>query len=350
MFILFIVSSLTVVNLFPHEKSGEWVSCLLSPIISLPTILICGRLTVKNPNMTLSEIVKSSLGNAVGTVVCSLYSLYSLVGAAVSLRLLSEFIHIVSMPKTPEIFVLFVFAFLCARCLSDGLRVFSKFCVFLIPAVFLTIFLSSVLSGKLYDFENLRSFSEVKATEVLVSAVDISAFSFGEIILFTGIFPFISSKNPQKTIKNTILFSVIIGAITLSGILFSTLLVLGDTMLEKLYFPYFAAISLINVSDFITHIEVIAVIMLILTTVVRTGVCLYTATDCFFIKKLYYPFAFFAAVIALFLFDTPPEMIELSEAGKYAGFAFQIIIPVFILIFSEIKEHKHENQLNGKIF
>ena len=145
----------------------------------------------------------------------------------------------------------------------------------------------------------------------------------------------------------TVLWGSAVSALFIMGIMMSNVLILGEETMKRLYFPYYIAVSMIELGDFITHIEVIAVIIFILTLLVKAGVGVSVVSDSFRKlfkvtkpEKLLFPIIFFIAVISLRLFFNAQQMSLITEFNKYIGFVFQLPIPLFALICAEIRKRK----------
>lgn len=351
-YILFMLSSVQVINLFESGRSDLWVSVIASVLFSVPTLLICLRLCLLFPGEDLFSMLYKSCGKALGAVFTVLYTVYASFVTAMAFRFISEFVRTVSFPKTPQLVILAVFGYLCCRSLKYGNGVFSKFCLCLFPVIVAVIIVISLFSFELYDVTNFRPVLLRDIPQIMNVGLGVSSYSFGETVLLIGFIGSVSSKNDSvglagRNIVRTVLWGALISAVLIMGIMMSNVLILGEETMKRLYFPYYIAVSMIDIDDFITHIEVIAVIIFILTLLVKAGVGLSVTTDgiarLFKLnkpEKLLFPIAFFITVVSLQLFFNAHQMPLLTELNKYLGLVFQLPIPLFALICAEIKKRK----------
>lgn len=351
-YILFMLSSVQVFNLFESGRSDLWVSVIASVLLSVPTLLICLRLCLLYPGEDLFSVFYKSCGNAVGAVFTALYSVYAVFVTAMAFRFISEFVRTVSFPETPQIIILSVFGYLCCRALKYGRSVFSKFCLCLFPLIIFVIVIIALFSFDLYDVSNFRPVLLHDIPQILNVGWGINSYSLGETVLLIGFISSVSSKNGSKGIakKNmirTVVWGTVISSVLIMGIMISNVLILGEETMKRLYFPYYIAVSLIDIDDFITHIEVIAVIIFIFTLLVRAGVGLSVATagisKIFKLPKteeLLFPIAFFIAVISLRLYLNAHQMSLITEFNKYISLVFQLPVPLTVLICAEVKKRK----------
>lgn len=353
-YILFMLSSVQVLNLFESGRSDLWVSVLISVLFSVPTLLICLRLCSLFPGEDLFSVIYKSCGRFFGAVLTVFYIIYALFVTAISFRFISEFVRTVSFPKTPPIVILSVFAYLCCRTLKYGKRVFSRFCLCIFPFIIAVIFLIAFLSADLYDVSSFRPVLLGDLPQISSVGLGISSFSFGETVLLIGFISSVSSANgslglAKKNMGRVVLWGSAVSAFLIMGIMMSNVLILGEETMKRMYFPYYVAVSLVDVDDFITHIEVIAVIIFILSLIVKTGVGLGVTAEgiskLFRIKqpeKILFPLAFFIIILALQLFYSAQEMTLFAELNKYIGLVFQLPLPLVILICAEVRRLRRE--------
>ena len=221
-YILFMLSSVQVLNLFESGRSDLWVSVFASVLFSVPTLLICLRLCWLYPGENLFFVFYKSCGKFFGAVLTVIYSVYAVFVTAMSFRFISEFVRVVSFPNTPQLVILSVFAYLCCRSLKYGKRVFSRFCLCLFPLIIAVIIFIAFLSADLYDLSNLRPVLLHDLPQIANVGLGITSFSFGETVLLIGIIGSVSSKNgsvglAKKNMGRVVLWGAVISAILIMG-------------------------------------------------------------------------------------------------------------------------------------
>ncbi len=348
-YVLFMLSGVQVLNLFESGRSDLWISVIVSVFFSLPTLLICLRLCSIYPGENLFAVIFKSCGGFFGTAFSVVYVVYGIFVAATTLRFISEFIHTVSFPNTPQLVTVSVFGYLCCRALKYGKEVFSKFCFCLFFIIISVLLLIAVLSAGLYDVSNFRPVLLGDIPQIIDVGLGVSSFSFGETILLIGFIGSVRASNGslglvKRNMKRVVLWGCFVGTVLIMGIMASNVLILGEETMKRLYFPYYTAVSLIDIGDFLTHIEVIAVIVFVLSLTVKTGVALSVTVEGIAklfklsdLGKLLFPLAFLIAATALDLFDNVSEMSVITQVNKYIGAVLQLFIPLIILVCAEIK-------------
>jgi len=352
--VLFMISSIQVINIYPNQKINIWFAAIISAAASLPILFMFARLSGLYPEKDIWEITETVLGKFFGKTVSVIYTVYALYLGTITLRYLTEFIQIASMNETPQIILLIFFGFLCGYIVSKGVGILSKLSTVILPLV-LSIFIFIIIcSFGFYDYsyfkpgldESIKTFSD--------AAFSISSFSFCEIIFLISFL-----KHTQCTQKKKYLLmvvSLLIGTAFIASQLLSNQLILGTSTSSILYFPNYEAVSIINIEDFITHIEVISIISFLMCVIIKESVCLMTLTQgikkIFSIKKTNTIIVLSTVAIIIggsLVFDSTMDMYKFHELNKYIVLFLQAIIPFIIYSIAEIKNirSKTRNTIKG---
>ena len=194
--------------------------------------------------------------------------------------------------------------------------------------------------------ENIKEFSD--------AAVSVASFSFCEIIFLISFLR--NSDFNQKKKYSLLIISLLIGTIFIVIQLLSNQLILGTSTSSILYFPNYEAVSIINIEDFITHIEVISIISFLMCVIIKESVCIFTISSglrkVFNIKKpkAVEALATIAVIIGgVFVFDSTMDMYKFHELNKYIVLIFQAAVPLLIYSIAEIRNirDKERNNING---
>ena len=122
------------------------------------------------------------------------------------------------------------------------------------------------------------------------------------------------------------------------------MLVLGDHMLNNVYFPTYTTTRVIRLGDFLERIETFFTITVILAGFVEFGVCLMAAAKGmakFFnvsnYKNILFPVMLLATGLSALLYRNVMEMFDFMDAYTWYALPFQILIPVVLWIVAEIR-------------
>jgi spore germination protein KB len=120
------------------------------------------------------------------------------------------------------------------------------------------------------------------------------------------------------------------------------------------YCPSDIAARIINIGDFLTRIEGSISMNFIMAGITKITVCLLVAAKgmahLFGIsnyRKILIPVALLALALSAILYETAMEMFAFLEAYQYYALLFQIIIPVIVWMFAEIKVRRQKKLAAG---
>ena len=125
---------------------------------------------------------------------------------------------------------------------------------------------------------------------------------------------------------------------------------MGGSYFSQLFFASQLSASVINIANFIDRIEILVMTELILTGFIKMSICLYVAVaglsrivNMKDYKAMTAPVAFGMMVFGITVYESTGEMFNWAfTVYQYYAIPFQIILPVFILIMSEIRVRKNK--------
>ncbi len=353
--VLFMITSVQVINVYPNSKINIWFAALTGAAASIPILLMFARLSGLFPDDDIFGIIEKTAGKVLGKVVCLIYTVYSLYIGILTIRYLTEFIQVVSLNETPQWVLLLFFGCLSGYIIFKGSDTLAKLSTFILPTVFAIFIFILLCSIGLYDSsnlipgldENIRTFSD--------AALSVASFSFCELIFMLNFLK--STECSQRKKYFLFIGSLLIGTFFVVTQLFSNQLILGTNTSSILYFPNYEAVSIINIGDFITHIEVISIISFLLCVIVKESVCISAITDGIIkifnlkMRKTIILLTTAAVIIGgYFVFDSTMDMFKFHSINKYIVIVLQVIIPFVIYSVAEIKNiiSRSRNTINEK--
>lgn len=345
MMILFIFGSsiATGGSLIPEQDS--WISILLGMAFSIPIALMYAHIYKQNPGKDLFELSYIVFSRVGGAIVTFLFSAYAILLGTLVIKNFTEYIHVVSIPETPQVFVAICIGLIMFFTVSKGLEVLGRGSAFILPfSIFVIVFLL-IFSIKNMDINNLKPIFYNNLKPVLVGAYSVLVFPFSETVLFTVVFASVETKlNPAKLY----LISIFIAGFILFVLMLTNTMVLGYPLIECLYFPTYARAAIIEAGKFFSRVEILVSGNFIVFGLVKATVCLYVGCKglarLFKIsshKKLAAPLSLIMSVGSAFLFENTMQMFNgVRYYLIYAPF-FEFVIPLTIFILLKIKLRKH---------
>jgi len=348
---LFIMGSTLILGAGGEAKNDSWLAAIVGLIFAIPMLFIYSRLLFLFPEKDLFDILNIIFGNFFGKIISILYIWYAFHLGALVLRNFGEFMNTVTMPETPMLVSLFCMGMICVIAVNLGIEVISRFSAYVFPILIFILVFIDLLGITNIHFSNIKPFLGNGITPVLKGGFLSFSFPFAESVLFLGVFFSLKTKkSPLKIYLSGVIFAGVI-CISLTA---RNILVLGEFR-EKLYFPSYAAVSRINIGDFLQRMEGSVALVLLLGVFIKTSICLFVA--CKGISKLFNLNHYSSITIQVGLlmiyfsrtvFDSTMEMQNWAfKVYRYYAFPFQVIIPIFIWIFAEVKIALGKNKSKG---
>ncbi|WP_226530660.1 GerAB/ArcD/ProY family transporter [Metabacillus niabensis] len=344
----FEVGSSIVVGVGLNAKQDAWLAILLALIGGILLFLIYFTLFKQHPNKTLTEYLEVILGKYIGKIVAFIYILYFFYIAGRVLRDFGDLIITTTLDNTPLLMVNLIVVLLVLYSYHLGLEVIARagsifFIILLTLALF---FFISAFIDQLPKFENLLPVLEKGWEPVLKTVFPLTlTFPFGEIIVFTMIFPLLNRQDQVfKAGLTSLIFSGILLMFTMT-IIFS---VLGPTIGSTAQFPLMEAIEKVNIANFIQRLDPIALGILIIGIYFKITIfyfgALYGFEKVFKLKKKKRKYLLFltgggllASSIYMAEGLTEHLRIGLDVIPLYVHIPLQVCIPLVLFLISTIK-------------
>lgn len=341
MLILFIIGSTLVVGVSDIAKQDSWLSVILALIMALPVLLIYARLLSLYPGEDIFAILHHVFGPVVGKFFSLLYVWYAIHLGALVMRNFSEFLTEISLTKTPQYFIHFVFALLCIWAVKGGIEVLGRWASFVFNILIALLVLLQLMTLPQVSLANFEPILYHGLLPVIDGAFSIFSFPLMETVVFMSVLSLLKPGSSGYKVYNWGLF---IGGIIILLIVFRNNAVLGHPFLETQYFPSYISLSLINLGEFLQRFEVIISIAFLLCGFLKVSVCIFCAATG--ISKIFIiddyriitaPVAFLMLNLAILIYASMQEMFEWVNIYRYYAIPFQLVLPLITWIGAEIK-------------
>ena len=345
---LFIMGSALVLNPGDQAKQDVWIAFIIALVISMPMLLLYGRILSLYPGMDLFDILIEIFGKSMGKIIGLLYVWYSFHLGALVIRNFSEFIQIISLQKTPQMIVVLFLGMICIWIVKDGIEVMGRWSAFMLPFILVMIIAVLILSVTEADIDNMKRVLYEGWSPVLKSAYLLFTFPFAEAVVLTMVFS--SVKNKFKPTR-VFLLGAFIGGVILFFIYVRNILVLGVETNSLLFFSAYGAVTLLKIGSFFQGIEIMIAVNFLLNGIVKTAVCLYAASNgaakIFNFEShrdLTVPIGFLMMALSGILYSNTMEMIDwAAKIYPFYAIPFQILLPLLIWIIAEMKHRRKTN-------
>ncbi len=348
---LFICGSSVVMGGSSEAGQDSWISLLIAFVGVIPILLFYARIIRLYPDKDIFEIFDILFGKIIGRIFTVLMSWYALHLCALVLVNFSQFIEIMAMPEMPQLPLMIVMLGVTAFLAASGVETLGKWSIIILPIFCFTVTLTVIMSLKQMDFSNILPVMGNDFSKIAAGSLKLFSFPLAETVLFLGLAGSIKRQtSPYKLFIYATAFTVLI----LLVVMVRNIELLGPALMKIEYFPSYIAARIINVSDFLTRIEGTISMNFIISGITKITVCLLVATKgtahLFGMpnyRKILIPVALLALSISAILYKSAMEMFAFIEAYQYYALLFQLIIPLIVWLFAEIKIRRQKKLAAG---
>lgn len=341
----FIIGSSLILGVGGDAKNDAWIAAIAGIIMVFPTMLVFSRLLSLFHEKDLFDILEITLGKVMGRVTALVYIWYAFHLGALVLRNFGEFTNTVAMPETPMQVTLLCMGSVCIVGVRLGVEVLGRTTAYFLPVMFFILVIVQLLALPLLKFNYIKPVLGNGLAPVLKGGFSVFSFPYAETVMFMGVF---GSLKTQKSPFRVYFWGLLISGIIIIVTTIRNITVLGTT-LGSLKFPSYAAVSSINIGDFLQRIEVTVSVVFVFGVFVKSSICLLVA--CKGIRKIlnlkdYRSIVIQTGLLMIYfsyiVYDNSMEMRYWAfKVYPYYAFPMQVILPVIIWIFAEIKAKKY---------
>ncbi|MDD3224373.1 MAG: GerAB/ArcD/ProY family transporter [Clostridium sp.] len=331
--------------LAPETKNSVWIALIFWGIISIFVQMIYVKLFYLYPNDTFISYLPKIYGKRIGFMLGIIYIIYFIYMGSRNLRDYGELIVTFALPHSSlEESTLFL-AILIAYSVYKGIENIASMGQFIIITVVIIKILAIIMLGMSGVFHPylLRPILEDGFKDMLIKSWKLSVFPYGELFIFTMIYPFVIQRSK---VKKTVIFATILEIILLciNNMLF--LLTLGYKFAALNNYPLLETYRLIHIGEFINRLDSFFIIILVEGGFFKVSIWAYCAffgiNQLFKVKSKRILSIFLILIIFVFsncIANNHPQNINigLNLVIKYISFPLAIAMPFLTYIIYYIK-------------
>ena len=330
-----------------YGRQDAWICSLLSQPIGLLVVWILFKLHRTHPELSLVEICKKLLGPWLGTILAAGYLFYFIMGAAICLREVGDFMTTQIYLQTPIRVILTLFICPMVWGVVNGLKTMGASSELLAPIV--VVFMILLLLGVLpqTEFARLRPILDTPWMSLIHSIIRGAFSSFGELIVLSMFLPYVASA---PHLKRDMLLAALGGGILLSMLVLVSLMVFGPIFTQHGFYISYTLAQKINIGNFFERIEALMAIAWLISTYFKSMLYLFgfaLGTAQLFklngYKPLILPSAMlmFAAAVLI-----GPNIIFYTNTVMPAWLDWNVtvslIIPLFLLLVHRLRSQRNK--------
>lgn len=322
-------------------KQDALLSMAFAIIGGLVIALLIAGLGRRFPQKNIFEYPELILGRVLGKIVTLLYVLWFIHLEIIVYGEFGFFINATILPNTPPIAFHLPVTLLSVYLVRQGLEVLARVNQLFTAIALLPVTLVITLGVTNMDLTRLLPFFDRGLSATLHGAVLPVSF-LGEIILLAVFIPFL--KQPRQASRIAVWGILANGFLVALGIVYS-IASIGVEQTTFHFYPFYTAIRIISVGDFLERLESIVAIVWIMGGQLKVSLIRYASTlgsaQCLGLKD-YRPLALPIGVLVLAGWSLiSGSSVDLMEFGAntwpfYASI-FEIGIPALLLIVELIR-------------
>ena len=336
MLILYELGSSLVTGGSMKAEQDSWIAILLGLVMTIPLLLLYARLQALCPDGDVYDMTCTAFGKAIGAAATLAFSIYALHLGALVIRNFTEYIQVLSLPETPQPVCAACIAALALYAVWRGLETTARAAEFITPIACAVVIVLMALVAKDMRFSNLQPVLNHDASLILSDGFASLTFPFAESVLFLSIFSTV--REPSTSYKKSYLQGVCFAGVVLVALIAGNIAVLGVPIARALFFPSYETVSLVDVGNFISRIEVLVSANFIVFGLTKVTVCLYVGirgiARVFGLRRIRTLAAVAItamAVVSQLVYSSTMQMFAFLSVYKLYAPVFEIALPLALL-------------------
>ncbi|MGG0175974.1 GerAB/ArcD/ProY family transporter [Gottfriedia acidiceleris] len=333
----------------PAKDAGRdaWIAILISLVGGLLLFSLYLGIYKNNPSNSLIQCLQKAWGKYIGGLIGILYIVYCIYIASRVMRDFAELILIVALDNTGLFTISILMLFLMIYTVMKGFTSFARtvwICFLLSGFIVFILIFSQLLTG-FFNLSHLKPILEFGWKPVFKSVYPTTlTFPFGESIVFLLLLQhYDQPKNASKIGYSAMIYAGIF--LSISAIIH--LANLGEIIFRASTYPVLSSISLINIGDFFTRLESLAVIVFVILGFIKISILFFGAVvgtvELFHLKENWLITFLIGIMIIFFSIFTTVSYAQHVHIGidlvpRYLHVPFQIILPIILFVTLKIQK------------
>lgn len=321
-----------------------WIASIIGIVISIPILMLYGRLMNLYPGKNIFDILKIVFGKIFGGILSILFVFHLIFVGAYILNDFIDFIKLTALWNTPIFIPILCIGVLSIWILKEGIEVLSNWTKLNIRFVLIFIALSGLLLLPQMDISNLQPIFYHDFKEIFKTSISLSTFPFGELFIFISLFDCIDTQNTN--IKNIFIKPLIISGLLATIIMMANLMLLGSAEYSYFYYSGYEAMKKMHLRGQYQRLEIIVSMIYTIIQFLQINYCILGASKgvqkVFNLKDYRYilvPVVFLVMNFSYIMFGSVMDSINFSQnSWPFYGILVQVIFPIIISIVALIRK------------
>lgn len=338
---MFVMGTPLISGVSKVGKADSWICLIIAAVIALIFNLMYARLLSSYQGMNILEINESIFGKVIGTVINIIIFLYCLYAAMFIFRGTVQFMSLIGLDRTPETVTGLLIVIAGVITLKEGIKVFSRCCVFFLLTSAFVIALIIILLCSLVDFQNLTPIL-YQEKEVLFQAIfaDVN-FPLTQTFIFLILIKNLKSK---KSYYKAFAGGATIAAVVLIILAIISISILGEAEYENAFYPIYMVMRRINIGDFIQRVEMAVIIVFMLYAFVKEMIYLFAISEVAShilklddYKFMSMPLVFLVSILSYLVYSSVITQRHLESMYPYFSWLLHLLYMTILFVICELK-------------
>ncbi|AJY76494.1 GerAB/ArcD/ProY family transporter [Paenibacillus beijingensis] len=337
MIILFQIGSTPLFELGIEAKQDSWLAMAVAASLGMGMIWVYLRLQQRAPQADLTGLYKLHFGRWAGGLLGVVQGLFFAYESMRNVRDFGELTTLTLLEQTPQWIVMLVIFGISVYTVWQGVEVFFRASILIIPFVMLSYFVLIVLlfAAEIPKLSLLRPVLEEGLQPIWGAFPNVLVFPFSQMVLFLMFWKYAAS--PAKAYRVTYASYAIV-ATFLIGINALIISVLGPEVASVSALPMLEVVELIRLANFIERLDVIVTLLLFLGLYVKMT-ALYMGGVLAIRSACGISYRWCAALLGILIYGTsflePNNVAHIwigLELTPRVTMSYQIVLPLLMLL------------------
>lgn len=338
------IGSYLLSNMGADVKQDAWISSIIGVLISIPILMMVGRIMDLYPGKNLFDILEIVFGKFLGKILNVLFIFHLIFIGAYILNNFTDFVKLTSLWNTPIFIPMLCIGILSIWMLKGGIEVLSNWAKVNIRFVLIFIAFSAMLLLPQMHISNLQPIFYHDFKEIFKTSISLMIFPFSETFILVGFFDCIEEQNTN--IKNIFIKPLIISGLLVTIIMIINIMILGGEKYSSFYYPGYEAIKNMRLRGKYQRFEIIVSIIFTIIRFLEMNYCIFGASKG--IQKVFnlkdyrdtlVPIVFLLINFAYIMFGSVMEAKEfVKDLWTFYATFLHVIFPAIIFIAALIRK------------
>lgn len=278
-----------------------------------------------------------------GRIAALGYVLFFFIILCRDIRMISDFIDLSLLPKTPLIIISFLIVITVVRIARGGIEIIARMTEIWFPVLIILLLLIPAALFKDLDFRYMKPFFEHGVMPSVIGGWYAISY-IGEAIAL----PFIFTNNTFQFRRG--FAALLIGTTCLIIINFATILSLGTLIPGRLMYPTYEMVRQIRVTDFLDRFDLPIVGIYLPSMLTKIALNLFIvghgisrAAPALLSKQIMLPVGALAYVCSFWFYRNALQLYNLNRTWPAFALVFELLVPILLFFFLRNKSGSGQN-------